>query len=207
VILSILDYLLRCHLGGVGRALSGPLKANRAGAGPGNGVPLLVGDSNDGIVEGGVNISPRVRHVLLFSPPASPTPTFGHEISSIYSKFRLFLEPCPAAAWHSPAGTALGARIGACALATDWQIATMAQAAITLDLLQPLDIHLNFTPQIAFDLEIPVNHLTQPGHFVLRQISDPRVRAHFRLPEDILAALKANSIDVSQRDLNPLVSW
>jgi hypothetical protein len=44
----------------------------------------------------------------------------------------------------------------------------MAKAAIALNLLQALDIHLHFTPQVAFDLIIPVNHLTQPGDFVLR---------------------------------------
>ena len=47
-----------------------------------------------------------------------------------------------------------GARIGAGALAAHGQIAAMAQTAIAADLDQPLDIHLHFAAQIAFDFEI-----------------------------------------------------
>jgi hypothetical protein len=87
------------------------------------------------------------------------------------------------------------------------QIAPMAKATITLDLLQPLDIHLHFAPQVAFDRIIPVNHLTQPGNFVFRQVSHPRIWTHLRLDKDILTVAATNAIDVRECDLKAFVSW
>jgi hypothetical protein len=44
-----------------------------------------------------------------------------------------------------------GARIGAGPLAAHRQAATMAQSAVAAEIHQPLDIHADFTSQVAFD--------------------------------------------------------
>src|SRR5690606_19850403 len=50
-----------------------------------------------------------------------------------------------------------GARIGMRALAANRQAAPVAQAAITAQVHQPLDIHRHFAPQVALDHEVPVD--------------------------------------------------
>ena len=54
-----------------------------------------------------------------------------------------------------------GARIRARALSPDWQVAPMAQATVAADLDQPFDVHLHFAAQIAFNLVILRDILTQ----------------------------------------------
>src|ERR1035441_5170658 len=53
-------------LGGEGSAFARPAKTQRAGAGPGDGVALLIGDGDDGVVEGGLDVhNARVDDALL----------------------------------------------------------------------------------------------------------------------------------------------
>ena len=48
---GFLGRLFGGHLGGKGSAFTGALEANPAGAGPGNGIALYVGDGDDGIIK------------------------------------------------------------------------------------------------------------------------------------------------------------
>jgi hypothetical protein len=119
----------------------------------------------------------------------------------------LLLDTSPSATRHCLARATLRTGVRASSLPMNWQIAPMAKATITLNLLQPLDIHLHFAPQVAFDYIIPINHLTQPGNFVFRQVSHPRIWIHLRLDKDILTVSATNAIDVRECDLNAFVSW
>jgi hypothetical protein len=49
------------------------------------------------------------------------------------------------------AWTFTGACVGLCALAADWKPMTVAQTTVTTEIFQTLDVHLDFTTQIAFD--------------------------------------------------------
>ncbi|VVT29123.1 hypothetical protein MARINON1_40301 [Marinobacter salarius] len=49
------------------------------------------------------------------------------------------------------ARTFTGAGVGLCALATDRESMTVAQTTVATEILQTLNVHLNFTTQIAFN--------------------------------------------------------
>ena len=76
------------------------------------------------------------------------------------------------------------ARIGARALAAHRHPLAMAQATIAGDIHQPLDIQLNFPPQIALDAILAINDLANAPNLFLGQIAHPRARVDIRLLED-----------------------
>jgi hypothetical protein len=52
------------------------------------------------------------------------------------------------------------------ALSSDRQSPTMAKTAITTEIHQSFDIHVDLAPQIAFDLKIRINDLTYPSDLI-----------------------------------------
>ena len=64
---GLLAGVLGGHLGGVGRRLARTLEAHGAGAGPGDGVPLGVGDGDHGVVERGVHVRHARGDVLALA--------------------------------------------------------------------------------------------------------------------------------------------
>src|SRR5579872_7075613 len=72
----------------------------------------------------------------------------------------LFLSCCLLLAGYSSLWSASCTCIRAGALAAYRKVAAMAHATITADFDQPLDVHVNFTAQIALDLVFAVNHFT-----------------------------------------------
>src|SRR5690554_6332947 len=84
-------------------------------------------------------------------------------------------------ATRSLAGTCVG--LGC--LATDGQATAMAQATIAADVHEALDVQLNFTPQVTFDLVLLLHHATQAGDLRFSQVLDPGVRADLSLDQDL----------------------
>src|SRR5690606_6283894 len=74
------------HLGGERRRLARALEAGAAGRGPRQGVALTVGDGDDGVVEGRVDVSNPVGHVLLdfLADARGAALSFRHVLSSGY---------------------------------------------------------------------------------------------------------------------------
>src|SRR4051794_37903700 len=70
-------------------------------------------------------------------------------------------------------GTLAGARIGVGALTADRQAATMTQAAVTAEILQPLDVELNLAPQIAFHHVVAIDDFANLQHFLVGQLRYP----------------------------------
>jgi hypothetical protein len=70
---------------------------------------------------------------------------------------------------------------------------------------QPLDVHIDFATQIAFDQMVAVDVVAQPGHFCFIQIFDTR-----RFSVDLLAARifwpggLADPMGVGERDDEPV---
>src|SRR5579875_1576984 len=69
-------------LGGVGRALTRALEARRAGTRPGDDVSALVGERDDRVVEGRLDVSPAPRNVLPVAA-ANTSPTLPCRTPSI----------------------------------------------------------------------------------------------------------------------------
>jgi len=55
------------------------------------------------------------------------------------------------------------------------------ESAVTSNVHQPLDVHLDLLSQIAFDTPLLVNHRSNAIDFFLCQLANPAVRAYVRL--------------------------
>jgi hypothetical protein len=64
--------IFRRHLSSKRGPLAGTFKTLYTTGGPGNGIPLPVGDGDYGIIEGGLNMNDTFRYVLFF-PAATPS--------------------------------------------------------------------------------------------------------------------------------------
>jgi hypothetical protein len=81
------------------------------------------------------------------------------------------------AASHGSAWSPACPRIRACPLTSRWHATPMSQTAVAPDVHQALDIHRNFSAQIAHLL---VNDLTDAVDLVIGQITHSRIRADIR---------------------------
>src|SRR6185503_4283066 len=104
-----------------------------------------------------------------------------------------------------PARPLAGARVGVGSLSTNRQSATMTQAAISADVHQALDIHLDALAQVAFDFALGFQDGTNSAEIVLCQISNPGIDIDICFLENRRRTGSANSVDVSKTDLCALV--
>jgi hypothetical protein len=91
------------------------------------------------------------------------------------------------------------------ALAAYRQITAMAQTAITLDLNQPADIHLNLFAEIALYTAFGLDLLTKLIHLFFSEIFHFFGFIHFGLGAERAGARLPNPIDRGQTDPQPLV--
>src|ERR1700724_3246067 len=103
-------------------------------------------------------------------------------------------------ACDSLARSLAGASVGSCSLAVDRQPAAVADAAIAVDLHQPLDVQVDFTSQIAFDGVFTVDDLAQTGYFVLAEVARAAVRGDGRPRQDFVRRRGTDPENVGQRD-------
>jgi len=104
------------------------------------------------------------------------------------------------------AGSLAGTRVGVRALPTNGKPAAMTKAAIAADLHEPLDVLARLTTEVTFDLEVPVDVLTQSNDLFFREVAHTSVRADAGLAKDRLARGEPNPKDVGQADLNALLT-
>src|SRR4029453_796558 len=98
-----------------------------------------------------------------------------------------------------------GPRVGVGALAADWQSFAGAEAAIAAKIHQPLDIELNFAPQIALDHVIAVDDLANLEHLGIRALRHAPRGRQINLAQDIPGEFGPDAKDLLQRDPHPLV--
>jgi hypothetical protein len=82
----------------------------------------------------------------------------------------------------------------------------MSNAAVTSDLHQSFDIHLDFAPQITLNLVILVDVFSKAGDILIRQFMDAGVRIHTGILEDILCSGQPNAVDIGQGNLDSLIA-
>src|SRR4051812_23819655 len=152
---QVLDALLhggaagdfRRDLRGERRRLARALEALAAGGGPAQGVALAVGDRDDRVVEGRVNVADTVVDVLANLLAHALRGVVGRSLGHVLTLFpNLFLERL-----RSLARTLAGAGVGAGALAAHGQATAMAETAVAADVHQSLDVHRGFAAQVALD--------------------------------------------------------
>ena len=98
------------------------------------------------------------------------------------------------------------ARVGGGALAAHGQAAHMADAAITLDALQALEVHAQFAAKIAFD-HVPavLNSMDDLRNLLLGEVLGADVRIDLGSLEHSDGVDGADAVDVTQRDIDALL--
>src|SRR6185436_646756 len=129
---------------------------------PGNRVALLVGDGDDRVVEGRLDVSDAVRNVLALAPLRSPSSggRLGHESPVVLLAGPLLpgdrlLRALP------------GAGVGTGALTANGEPAPVAQPLVRPDLHLALDVGGDLAAQVTLDLEVGVDERAQARHFVV----------------------------------------
>ena len=95
--------------------------------------------------------------------------------------------------------------VGLAALTANGQAAAMTGAAIATDLAQTLDVERGLAAQVALDHIAMADGLTQLGLFRIGQILHAGVGVNTCLRQNVLSALSANAVDVSQTDFDSLI--
>src|SRR5205085_11058280 len=97
-------------------------------------------------------------------------------------------------------GALAGAGVGMGPLATNGKAAAVTQALVAADLHLALDVLLDLAAQVTFDLEVVVDVGTKLVHFVVGEVTDPRVGVHAGGRADLLGLTRANPVDVGEGD-------
>src|SRR5436309_1490145 len=98
------------------------------------------------------------------------------------------------------------ARVGLGTLAAHGQAAQVANATVTLDALETLEIHANLPAQIAFDGVFAVlNGMDDLRKLLFGQVLGPNAGINVGASEDLFRVAGADAVDVAQGDLDAFI--
>src|SRR6202165_2727860 len=184
-------------LGGKGRALARALEALAAGAPPGEHVALGVGQRHHGVVEGGLDVCLAHGDVLLLAAAGADDFLLRHDLLLCLGLL---------AYADRLAGTAAGAGVGAGALSPDRQAAPVAQAAISADFHEALDIERDLAAKLAFNLGFLVENVAEAADLLVVQVLDAHVGIDVRDRQDAPRGMRTDPEDVGERDFDALLA-
>jgi hypothetical protein len=81
----------------------------------------------------------------------------------------------------------------------------MAQATVATEIHQPLDVHRDFTTQIAFDAIVTIDDLTDPNDIVVRQLMHAPIRRNTDFVDDFLSLGVSDAMNISQGNQDTLL--
>src|SRR3954470_8368233 len=97
--------------------------------------------------------------------------------------------------------------VGLSALAAHRQTAQMADAAVTLDALEALQVHTEFAAQIAFDDILAfLDRVHDLRKLVFVEGLGADARVDLRAFEDLLRVDRADAVNVAERDIDSLLA-
>src|SRR4051794_25276305 len=201
------------HLSGERRRLARALEACASGRLPHDHVAFAIGDRDDRVVEGRLDMRLADGDVLtgLASGAATRRGATGGRGQCG------FLVPFSGAA-AAPEGLLLalladrllpplaGARARLRALTVHRQPAAVAQPAVAADLHQPFDVLGALTSQVALDHEVLVDVAAELGDFLFGQVPHLRVAIDLEQAQDRLRGGATDTEDVRQADLDALLA-
>src|SRR6056297_2242277 len=91
-------------------------------------------------------------------------------------------------------------------LAPHGQAASMTEPPVAADVHQHLDVLVDLSPEIALDLVVALDDLSQADRLRLRQMLRPGPRVDRGLLADLQGLRATDAVDIGQRNLDPLVS-
>lgn len=80
----------------------------------------------------------------------------------------------------------------------------MPQTTIAADVHQPLDIHVDFPAEVAFDHHFLLDNVPEARNLIVGEISYPRIGTDPRTLQHLLARGEPDAVDVGQADFNTL---
>src|SRR5438270_195801 len=83
----------------------------------------------------------------------------------------------------------------------------MPDAAVTVDLLEALDVLMNLAAQRTFDGVLAVEDAGDAGDVLVAQILGAPLRVNAGLGADLQTGGRADAVDEAQRDVCRLVVW
>src|SRR5688572_15047707 len=110
-----------------------------------------------------------------------------------------------ALAGHRAPRAALCPRVRLRALAPHRQTAAVADAAVAINLDQALDVLADVSSKVTFDEELLLQQVSDAAEFRVRQVTRFRRRLDARPLADRRRALRADAVDVAQRDVESLL--
>src|SRR5271157_2592510 len=195
-------------LSGKRRSLARTTEAQRTRTLPRHRVSRGIGDGDNGVVEGRLNVHQPVRNVLAllllellglaFLVRSGGSRCFGHELCLP----RCFL----LVRYRALTRTLAGAGVGVGALPTDGQAAAMTIPTIRTDLDEPLDVHRDVFAQIAFDVAALLDDLTDAVDLIFIEVAHLLGGLHIGRAENALRARIPDAENVRQRDNDVLVA-
>src|SRR5690349_14382624 len=193
-VLGAVAGVLRRHLGREGRALPRALETDPPGRRPGEDVALRIGDRDDRVVEGRLDVRDAVRHHALFLPLGALAILLSFRFGHLDPLVTLLLGRLLLARHGAAARPLPGPRIGLGPLSTGRQALPVAHPAIAPDLHQALDVLADLFPEIALDAALVLNDLADPPRLVLGQIADLRDVGHLGLDQNVARARPADPV-------------
>ncbi len=103
-------------------------------------------------------------------------------------------------------GPLRGTRVGLGTLTVDRQATTVAKALVRTDFDLATNVGLNLTAEVTLNLEVCLNVVTKLDEFLFRRVLHASVRADAGGGEGLCRAGAADSVDVCERDLEPLLA-
>ena len=165
----------------------------------GNDVALRVGDGDDGVVEGGVDVGDAAGEGAL---------------DLLLAGSRGFLSVCHDLFSSLPGGlflvgdglplTFAGTGVGAGALATDRKATAMTDATIAADFGEAFDVERDFAAEVALGVVFR-DFVTDRGQLGVGQILDADVFVDFDGGEDLFGGRGTDTVDVGKGDDDALL--
>src|SRR6185369_7774404 len=198
------------------RSLARALEAHRARARPRDHGALRVGDADDGVVEGGMNVDHALGdHTLGALAARGGGPLAGRcrllagrlsrschtRSSAVLALRRRRLLPLDGTPRPFPR-----ARVGVRPLPANRQVSAMAAAAVAAEIDQPLDARRHVAPEVALDLVARIEDPPDARALLVGQIIRLAPRIHLRLGADPERRAPADAVDVRERYFHALVS-
>ncbi len=180
--------------------------AKGASRGPGDDVPLRIGDGDDGVVESGMDVRDAFDEgafdLLLAGGRGFGFCGSHDSLTSLASSFLLVGDGLPLAFARTG--------IGASTLSTARKAAFVADAAIAADFGETLDVKRNFTAKVAFGAVFG-DLVTKSGQLLIGEVFGADVDIDASILADFLCGRVSDTIDVGKgnddpfliRDINP----
>src|SRR5881296_4714840 len=212
----VLHRLARGDLGGrlrgERRALARAPEAGAPGARPGDDVAHPVGERDDRVIEGRLDVRDARADLaplalLAALPPWCRLLLFGHALRSCLlrrgrcgCRGRRFLLH-----HHAAAGPLPRPRVRVRPLAAHRQTAPVADPAIAPDVHESFHVHRHLAAQVTLDLELALDDVADAAHLVLGPRLDLLAGIHVGSQQHPARRRASDPVDVRDRDLAPLL--